>query len=480
MNPLKKLAQQTAVYGLSTIVGRLLNYFLVPLYTSFFVPEEYGVVSELYAYIGFLVVLLMFGVETAFFRFYSQEETKTKAFNTGFSMLLVVNGLFLILALALSSQLAALIKYPDQQYYIVLLALIVTTDALSSLPLAKLRAEERAKKFVTVQLAAIFTNIGFNLLFILILKNYYYPEMGVVYIFVANLISSLVKPLMLLKEFKGFRFVWNNDLRKKMLVYSFPLVLAGLAGIINETLDRILLKFLLYEKGESYAMAQVGIYSACYKLSIIITIFIQAFRYAAEPFFFAESKKDNPKRTYVKVMNFFIIIMGLIFLGVMLYIDLFKWFIPNSDYWAGLGVVPILLLANICLGIYYNQSIWYKLSDRTRFGAYLAMGGALITIVLNVILIPVFGYFGSAWATLAAYGSMMVASYFFGQSHYPIPYNLRKAGLYVGLALLFYGFSVWIKIDSAWIKYSFHTSLILIYLAVGYFLEISGKKKILG
>lgn len=477
MNPLKKLAQQTAVYGLSTIVGRLLNYFMVPLYTSFFAPEEYGVVSEFYAYIGFLVVLLMFGVETAFFRFYNQEETKEKAFNTGLSMLLVVNAVFLVVALSLSSQLAALIKYPGQQYYIVLLVLIVSIDALSSLPLAKLRAEERAGKFVKVQLAAIGTNIGFNLLFILVLKNYYYPEMGVVYIFIANLLSSLIKPLLLIKELKGFSFVWNTELRKKMILYSFPLVIAGLAGIINETLDRILLKFLLYEKGESYAMAQVGIYSACYKLSIIITIFIQAFRYAAEPFFFAESKKKDPKRTYVKVMNYFILVMGLIFLGVTLYIDLFKWFIPNSDYWEGLKVVPILLLANICLGIYYNQSIWYKLSDKTRFGAYIAVGGAIITIVLNIILIPVLGYYGSAWTTLAAYGSMMVASYIFGRQHYPIPYNIRKAVLYIGSALLFYAFTEWVNFGNQILKYSVHTLLIFLYIGLGYFLEISGKKK---
>lgn len=419
----------------------------------------------------------MFGIETAFFRFYNQEETKEKAFNTGLSMLIVVNGLFLVLALVFSAQLATLIKYPEHQVYIVMLALIVTTDALSSLPLAKLRAQQKPGRFVFVQLSSIGTNIVFNLFFILILKNYYYPEMGVGFIFLANLISSLVKPILLIREFKEFKFIWNTALRKKMLIYSFPLVLAGFAGIINETLDRILLKFLLYDKGESYAMAQVGIYSACYKLSILITIFIQAFRYAAEPFFFAESKKDNPKKTYVKVMNFFIVVMGLIFLGVMLYIDLFKWFIPNPDYWEGLSVVPILLLANVCLGIYYNQSVWYKLSDKTRFGAYIALAGAAITIILNIILIPLLGYYGSAWTTLAAYFSMMVASYIWGQKHYPIPYNLKKAILYIGTALLFYGITEWMEIGNSAIKYSFHTFLILLYIGLAYFMEIAGKFK---
>ena len=452
-NPIRKLAGQTAIYGLSSIAGRLLNYLLVPLYTYKFTnAADYGVVSELYAWVAFLVVLLTFGMETAYFRFRKENTNEKEVFASGFFILTIINLFFLAAIFLFNQSIANALLFNEHPEYILLLGIIVVMDGLSSLPLARLRAEEKALQFAGINFASIFINILLNLVFMLVLFDPNNPGKGVFYILLANLISSAIKPVLLYKDFLQVSFKPNGHLVRSMLVYAAPLVIAGFAGIINETLDRILLKHILYDASDpstlTHAEAQVGIYSACYKLAMLVTIIIQAFRYAAEPFFFAQHKSENKNQIYVKVMNYFLAFLCLIFLGVSLNIDILKHFIQNEAYWVGLGVVPILLLANIFLGVYYNQSIWYKLSNKTKFGAYIAIFGAILTIVINVIFIPIYGYWASAWATLIVYAFQMVLSYFWGQVHYPIPYNLKKFGIYLVSTILIYWLFSMIQFNS--------------------------------
>jgi len=275
-----------------------------------------------------------------------------------------------------------------------------------------------------------------------------------------------------LPEIFKARYGFELSLLKKMFVYALPLLVFGLAGIVNETIDRIMLKRILFEShGLKETMSQIGIYGACYKISIIITLFIQAFRYAAEPFFFSQEKEKNAKETYSKVMTYFVIVCATIFLGVMLFMDVIKYFIPNEEYWIGLKVVPILLFANISLGIYYNQSIWYKLSGKTKFGAYIGIFGAGITILLNYIWIPLYGYVGSAWATLVCYGSMMLLSFILSRKHYPIQYNLPKIFLYLGLSFSLYFFTTYLALPVGVLKYGIHTLVVVVFFAVIFFLE---------
>ena len=480
-NPIRKLAGQTAIYGLSSIVGRLLNYLLVPLYTYKFAnAADYGVVSELYAWVAFLVVLLTFGMETAYFRFRKEVEDEKEVFKSGFFTLFIVNIAFLLFIFIFNQPIANAMLFSEHPEYIVLLSLIVVIDGVSALPLARLRAEEKALKFAGVNFAAILVNIILNLFFLLVLFDPANPEQGVFYILLANLISSALKPLVLIKDFLGISFRPDWTLVKGMLVYALPLVVAGFAGIINETLDRILLKHLLITtdpSGLMYAEAQVGIYSACYKLAMLVTIIIQAFRYAAEPFFFAQQKNENKKHIYVKVMNYFIGFLCLVFLGVTMNIDILKHFIQNEIYWEGLGVVPILLVANIFLGIYYNQSIWYKLSNKTKYGALIAITGAFLTIILNIVFIPKYGYWASAWATLSVYFFQMILSYLLGQKHYPIPYNVGKFGVFMFASFcIYYVFS---KINFEWgtINFLVKNSGVLLFLALFFVIEKFWKEK---
>lgn len=483
-NPLKKLAGQTAVYGLSSIVGRLLNYLLVPLYVTVFIKtSDYGVISELYAWIAFLMVFLTFGMETTFFKFLSDNpESKDKIFRNSMLSLVVINVIFLVLILIFNGVIADALLFPNNPEYIILLAVIVVIDATSALPLAKLRAEEKAKKFVVIQLSGIGINIGLNLFLMLFV---FQPEaenaaVGIRFILIANLIASLIKPAILYKDFISLKWIWDTKLLGSMFKYSFPLALAGFAFIINETVDRILLKHITYQNsiGEftteaalTFAESQVGIYSASYKLAMLVTIFLQAYRYAAEPFFFAQSKSKDRNKTYVKVMNYFVGAVFLSFLGVSLNLDIFKYFIPNPDYWEGLRIVPILLLANVFSGIYINQSIWYKLSGQTKFGAYIAMGGAALTLTLNFIFIPIYGYMACAWATLIVYGAQMVASYWLGQKHYPIPYNLKKFGLYSSVAISIYFVLTWIDLEAGILQSVIHNLFILLYIGLVFWME---------
>ena len=481
MSVLKKLAGQTAIYGLSSIVARFLNYLLVPLHTAVFVPQQYGVITEMYAYVAFLIILLTYGMETAFFRFSTKEGFEPQTvFSTILSSLASSTAMFILMAVVFAQPIADWLMYPDNKEYVVWFAIIVGLDAVSSIPLAQLRSQNKAKTFAGVNIANVLVNIGLNVFFLKycsplvsegegnwLTDTFYDPNTGVGYVFIANLIASIVKFLLLGPTMLSGLVKPKLSLLKPMLIYSLPLLVAGLAGMMNEMFDRVMLKRLLYPiMGEDKAMYQLGVYGACYKLSIIISLMIQAFRYAAEPFFFSQQKEAGSKELYAKVMTFFVWILAGTFLFVMLYIDLFKYFIPNEDYWAGLKIVPILLMANIFLGIYYNQSVWYKLTDKTGHGAALAIFGAIITLVLNLLFIPKYGYVASAWATFACYGSMMVVSYLLGQKHYPVPYELGKLSIFLGSAVLLYAANVILNISAMQYGLMINVLFLLGYLGV--------------
>lgn len=467
MNPIKKLLGQTAIYGLSSIVGRFLNYLLTPLHTDQFTTDQYGIITEMYAYVAFLVVLLTYGMETAYFRFSSKHEgNKASVFSTAIISLTITSFGFMTWAWAFKQPIANWLQYPNNSEYVLWFAIIVGLDALGSIPLAKLRQQNKAMHFAGVNLLNVAVNIGLNVYFIgycmamhksgqtnWLMEHTFNPEIGVGYVFISNLIASVFKFLALVPTMLKGHGKLQKKILKEMLWFGIPLLLAGLAGIINETLDRILLKRLLFDTfGEKDTLSQLGIYGANYKISIIITLFIQAFRYAAEPFFFAQEKEKNAKNIYAKVMNYFVAVVAFIFIGVMLNIEYIKYFIPNSAYWEGLKVVPILLFANIFLGIYYNQSIWYKLTDKTMYGAFIAVFGAAITLILNIILIPKIGYLGSAYTTLFCYFSMVVLSYFLGQRFFPIQYNLKRVFGYLMGAYIVWQFWLFLNLEIFWLK----------------------------
>jgi O-antigen/teichoic acid export membrane protein len=482
LNPLKKLASQTVVYGLSSIVGRFLNYLLVPLYTYTFAAGAYGVVSEFYAYTGFFAVLLTFGLETGYFRFRNREDVPAgAAYPAALMFLLAANLLFLAGIAVLRQPIADLLHYPDHPEYLLWFGLILALDAISALPFARLRAEEKAFRFAGIKLAEILMTIALNLLFLLgwpkaaalwpdsPLALAYDPAIGVGYIFLANLIASGFKMLLLLPQFRGFRFRDGLRVIRPMLAYSLPMVVIGFAGMINEMLDRAILKYLL-PYGLEENLRILGIYGACYKLSILMTLFVQAFRYAGEPFFFAYAGKADAKRAYALVLKYFVIFCVFIFLLVTLYLDGFQYFI-GPEYREGLDVVPILLMANLFLGVYVNLSVWYKLTDRTGLGAWVSASAAILTIGLNFWWIPILGYRGAAWAHLACYGSMAAASYFLGRRYYPVPYPVLRIGGYLLFGLVLYGLDREFVAFCGWNPWSTGSALLALYLLVALLLD---------
>ncbi len=486
MNAIKRLAGQTAIYGIPSILGRILSYLLVPLYTRVFLPEEYGNVNVFYSYVSFLMVVLTYGMETAFFRFNEKENDKDKVFSTGMISLLITSTIFLIMASFYAGSIAKFIDYANYKIYVIWLAWILALDAIASIPFARLRAQNKAKRFATIKMVNIITNIFLNLFFILlcpfILKNFgnstaahlikliFRTDWGIEYIFISNLIASGITLLMLFPEIAATRWKIHPDLWKKMLFYAFPLLFAGMAGIVNETFDRLLLRYLLPKDIATY---QVGIYTACYKISILMTIFIQAYRYAAEPFFFAQAKEKDAKLVYARIMDYFIIVVSLIFLVTMVYLDdIILNTLVGEKYREGRGVIPVLMLANLFLGVYYNLSIWYKLVGKTVWGAWFSIFGAVITLVLNFWWIPlssdhmIYGYYGSAWATFICYGAMMIVCYLIGQRYFPIQYNLLKFFGYLGVAILLYFVKTIVVIDGAILRFLFHSLLLIIYLGI--------------
>lgn len=456
MSIAKKLASQTAIYGVSSIVGRVLSYLLVSIYTAHFAAAEYGIVTGLYAYVSFLNVVFTYGLETTFFRFANRAgEDRRELYNRTLSLLLLSSGgLTLLLALLARPLLALLHLPPGHEEYAVWVALILGLDAVAALPFARLRLENKARKFAFIRLANIGLYIGLNLFFVVLCPDVvhsaagsflanlkplvaavYNPSLGVGYVFLSNLIASALTLILLGRELLAFRFRWPQlPFLRPLLAYALPLMLMGLAGTVNETLDRILLPAWLpnnFYPGLS-RLAAVGVYGACYKLSIFMSLVTQAFRYAAEPFFFSQSTEKNSPATFALVLKWFTLCCAFIFVSISLNLSwIGPLFLRRPEYRAGLNVVPILLLANLFLGVYYNLSVWFKLTDKTYFGTYIGAAGAVLTIALNFILIPIMGYLGSAWATLACYFMMAALCWWLGERHFPVPYPVRRLLLWL-------------------------------------------------
>lgn len=450
MSSIKKLAGQTIWYGASSIAARFINYLLTPYLTYTLAnTSDYGKMGLIYSLIPILNIIFTYGFETAYFRFASKDENKQTIYNTTALSLLFSTIVFTALLWMNQSVVGRITGLSDFPQIIQLSIAIIALDALSTIPFAKLRGDGRPKKFAFIKISGILLNIFFTWFFIghcpaqlqndpaSWITNIYDPATNpIVYVVLANLIQSAFTLLLLFGEIKQIRFKFNTKLWGQMMVYSLPLILAGMGGMINETFDRLMLRWWL--PGEPiFREQQVGIYNACYKLSILITLFIQAFRMGAEPFFFKQAEGQNPQRVYARVMKFFVIIIAIMFLVVSLFMPIWKYFIGDK-YWEGLAVVPVLLLANMFLGIYYNLSIWYKLSHKTMAGAWITLIGAAITILINFIFIGRYSYMACAWATFFCYGSMMVISFIWGQKHYRIPYAWKKLTAYIVISVLLF------------------------------------------
>jgi len=440
----KSLFKQTFIYGLATVLPRMLSFILVPLYTNPEVlsVEEYGRVSFIFAYFVLFNVILAYGMETAFFRFFNKEDNQEKVTSTSAVSLIISSFALMGIAFLFRYQISSLINI--ELKYLNLVFVILLFDALVIIPFSWLRATARPMRYAIIKIFNVAINLGLNIFLLLYLKDLSYSyslfssickdDFEISYIFISNLIASGLTLLLLLPFYTKIKFTFDTVLWKKMMRYAIPVLIAGIAYSVNETFDRILLEKLL---PANIADEQVGMYSACYKLALFMTLFATAFRLGIEPYFFSHSKTENPQKNYAKILEYFVAFGSVILLTVVVFADLIKPYIIQSEaYYEAMWIVPFILLANFCLGIYHNLSVWYKITDRTKYGAYISIFGAIITIVLNYILIPIIGFKGSAIATLSAYAIMMLASFYFGKKYYPIPYNLNKIVLYFGLSTL--------------------------------------------
>ncbi len=446
MSTIKKLAGHTLWYGVPTILSRFLNYLLSLLLVGIFKPDAFGVITNIYAFIPFLNILFSYGLETAFFRF-GQMKDRQQVYNTLTVSLLFSTVVFTLPLLIFSNQLAVFIEIPNHPEYIRWAAWIVFFDTLALLPQSILRQQERPRRFAFVRVTNVVANIAFTILFYLVaprfqeysLFGWYDPQMGVGYVLIANLSASLLTLLMLFPEWRQARLIFDSKLWREIMTYSLPLVVVGFGGMVNEMLSRfIYLKVSPLPAAEK--AHELGVFGANYKLAVLITIFIQVFKMAAEPFFFAQSSNSDAKETYARVMKFFVMACCFMFLGVALFLDIWRWLITykNEEYGEGILIVPILAMASVFLGIYYNLSIWYKLTNNNWIGARITLTGAIITIALNLWWIPKYGYIGSAWATFVCYAYMMLASYWMGQRYYPVPYQVLRLCSYIALAAFLY------------------------------------------
>ncbi len=498
MSQIKKLAGQTAVYGVSTIIGRAVNFLLVPFYThpDVLAVEKYGIVTEFYAYVAFFNIIFQFGMETTYFRWANKSDEKL-AYNNSMSFVILLSTSLAALIMLLATPISNVLNYPGQESYIYFLTLVVMIDAIVAIPFARLRHTNKAKKFAVIRLTNIGLNIGLNMFFLLLcdgiykgeylqglrlfVDSFYDPDFKVGYVFLSNLIANALFLPMLYKEFLAWKFQLAKEYLKPMLKFTVPLILVGLAGMVNETIDRILLKYLLKDGFDGKSNQEmVSIYGAVYKLSIFMSLVIQAFRYAAEPFFFSKAKDKKSPELYATVMKWFVICCVLIYLGVSLERDFFGYiFLQQQKYHEGLIIVPVLLLANLFLGIYYNQSIWYKLTEKTRYGSIISIIGAIITLAFNFLLIPYFGYVGSAITTLICYFTMSVISYAWGHKHYPVPYKVGNAFLYILSATSLVVLSYFIEFSNAWIQFLVMTAIFIGYMGFVFLMEKNNLKSIL-
>ncbi len=479
MAGLSSLAKDTAIYGLSSIVGRFLNYLLVPLYTAKLSAASggYGVITNVYAYTALLLVILTYGMETTFFRFANKEgEDPKKVYSTTLTAVGFTSLLFVVIVLTFIGPISGAMGYADHPSYVWVMAIAVALDAFQCIPFAYLRYKKRPVKFAALKLFNIVLTIALNLVFFLLLPalydnggadslvgKIYSPEVGVGYVFYINLFCSASLMFCLLKELTGFRYVLDRALLRRMLSYSWPILVLGIAGILNQTADKILFPYI---NKNADAHAQLGIYGAASKIAMIMAMITQAFRYAYEPFVFGKSKDKDNRETYAKAMKYFLIFTLLAFLVVVGYMDILRHLI-GRDYWSGLKVVPIVMAAEIMMGVYFNLSFWYKLIDKTIWGAWFSGAGCLVLILVNVIFVPRYGYMACAWGGFAGYGTAMLLSYFVGQKHYPIAYPVKEMALYTGVALVM--FAAMTETNSnlpVWAALAVNTLLILLFTAM--------------
>jgi len=447
----KSLFKQTLIYGIATVLPRMLSFLLVRLYTDYMPTNEYGKVSIIFSFMVFFNVVLSYGMETAFFRFYSKEDDKRKVVSTSTISLFWSTIGFLILFLLFRKDLALWSKINVE--YVVFTIWILALDALAIIPFSKIRAEGRPIKYAVIKISNVVINLSLNIFFLAFLPNWaintdnvfiqtiYHQDFQIGYIFVSNLIASLFTLLFVLPDYFKIKWQFDVDLWKKMMQYGLPILVAGIAFAINEHFDKILLDWMEVD------MADIGAYSACYKIGMFMVLFRTAYTLGIEPFFFSHAKNENAPQTYATITKYFVIFGSFICLGVIVFADILKLILVNNQsYWSAMNIVPLIVLANFFLGIYTNLSVWYKLIDKTRIGAYISIVGAIVTLVLNLLLIPIISYMGSAIATIFAYGTMMFISYYMGQKKYPIPYDKKSIFTYLGLAIVLSGISFYVPI----------------------------------
>lgn len=476
MANIKSLAKDTAIYGLSSIVGRFLNYLLVPLYTSVLAAQSggYGVVSNVYAYTALILVFLTFGMETGFFRFANKEdENPEKVYANSLLFVGGLSALFVLLGLTFLKPVSSFLEYPDNPDYVAMMMVVVALDSFLCIPFAYLRYKKRPIKFAAIKMLNIIGNIALNLFFLLLcpwlykvapetVSWFYDPDYLVGYIFVSNLIMSAVQVFFFIPELKGFSYKPDMGLMKRMISYSFPILIFGLVGILNQTVDKMIYPFLYEDRQEG--LVQLGIYSATSKVALVMAMFTQAFRYAYEPFVFGKNKDKDSNEVYAAAMKYFLIFSLLAFLAVMFYMDILKYLVA-SDYWEGLSVVAIVMVAEIFKGIYFNLSFWYKLTDETQWGAYFSIIGCAVIVGLNVWLVPQYGYLASAWASVAGYGVITVLSYFIGQKKYPVDYKIKDMAVYLIIAGALYAISVFVHPDNVWLRLGMNTLMLFLFVA---------------
>ncbi|MCH5320062.1 MAG: polysaccharide biosynthesis protein [Paramuribaculum sp.] len=476
MASIKSLAKDTAVYGLSSIIGRFLNWLLVPLYTIKFAEAEYGVVTYVYAIVALALVVLTYGMETGFFRFANHERWKdpNEVYSTTMTSVGVTSLIFMVLVWLFIDPVSDAMECGEHHDYVLIMAATVAIDAFSCIPFSRLRYQKRPMRFAALKLISIGVNITLNIFFILICPYlweeapgviywFYDPDYGIGYIFLANLISTLFTLLLLTPDLTGFRWRFSLKLWREMIAYSFPLLIMSLAGIMNQTIDKILLPWLVTDKED--AMAQVGVYGANYKIAIVMVMFIQAFRFAYEPFIFSQHKEETSGSNgkgysqFSVAMLYFVIFSMVIFLGVTFYLDILKYFI-GERYFSGLKVVPIILMAEFFFGVFFNLSVWYKLTDKTIWGTWFSLIGLTVTVTLNCVLVPHIGYMGCAIAALCCYGVMMVLSYVIGQRYLAINYQAGRLLVYLLVAVALYAIAMLLTTPSEFLNLTLRTIML--------------------
>ena len=476
-NKMASLAKDTAIYGISSIVGRFLNYLLVPIHTRFIAPESggYGIVTEMYAWAALLFVLLTFGMETTFFRFANKEgENESMVYSTALRLVGSVGLLFIALAFIFINPISAYLGYSDHPEYVGCFAIIAGLDAFQAILFSRLRQQHRPIKFMTLKMAFIIPNVLLNVFVFWLMPKlfetmpwlesiYIKYNYGVGLIFFVNLICTFCVTFGFIKELKGIAFGFDKQLARRMLAYAWPILLLGLVGILNQVFDKIAFKHIVTDS--KVGEVQLGIYGACCKIAMLLALLTQAFRYAYEPFVFGGAKDKNSSETLAQGMKYFVIFGILAFFGVMFYMPIFRYLVTNHDYWVGLKVVPIVMLAELFMGIYFNLSFWYKLIDKTWWGAVMSGIGAAVMICINWLFVPKYGYMACAWGGFAGYGTCMLLSYFIGQKKSPINYPLMDIFKYVLLAAVLYVVYLGAKPLPIWLALTINTVLIGIYLA---------------